>query len=78
MLVLKLRMVGKKHQRTFRLVAAEKRSRPQNPGVEDLGWYNQHTDKFELNKERIGHWLSKGAQKTETVDKLLKKASIIT
>jgi len=57
----------------FRLVVAEKRSRPQNPGVEDLGWYNPHTKKFELNQERISYWLSKGAQKTETVDKLLKR-----
>ena len=70
-------MVGKKHQRTFRLVAAEKRSRPQNPGTEDLGWYNPHSKKSEFNKERILYWLSQGAQKTATVDNLLKKTKII-
>lgn len=76
MLVLKLRMIGKKHQRTFRLVVAEKKSRPQNSGVEDLGWYNPRSKQSNFNKERILHWLSKGAQKTATVASLLQKAGI--
>jgi small subunit ribosomal protein S16 len=45
--------------------------------IEDLGWYNPHTDKFEIRSERVLHWLSVGAQPTDTVEQIFKKAGII-
>lgn len=47
--------------------------------IEELGWYdpNGKEDKqVNLKQERIEHWLSVGAQPSDTVTDLLKKAGI--
>ena len=48
--------------------------------IEELGWYDPNTkqpDKqLSLNRERIEHWLSEGAQPSETVSDLLKRQGI--
>lgn len=77
MLAIKLQGIGKKHQRSFRLVVQEKREKLNGKSVEDLGWFNNHNDKFELKKERIQYWLGVGAQPTDTAKRLLKKASAL-
>ena len=41
MLAIKLQKIGKKHQPSFRLVIAEKRSKLGGPPVEDLGFYKE-------------------------------------
>lgn len=76
MLSIKLKSVGKKHQRSFRLVVQEKRSKLQGKFVEDLGWYNPHTDKFKVNKDRALYWLNVGAKPTKTTEDIFKKAKI--
>ena len=77
MLVLKFRRVGKKHQAGFRIVVDEKRSKLLGKNLEDLGWYNPHDKKYELNTERILYWLKTGAQPTPTTHNLLVKAGVI-
>ena len=77
MLAIKLRMVGKKHQRTFRVIVAEKRYKLKGKFVEYLGWYNRFTDKFFLKTERVKHWLNVGAQPTDSVYNLLVTAKIL-
>lgn len=77
MLALKLRRIGKKHQGSFRLVVDEKRHKLNGENVENLGWYNPRTDKFELKKERVEHWLKVGAKATDTVHNLLVNAGIV-
>jgi small subunit ribosomal protein S16 len=76
MLSLKLRRIGKKGQASFRIVAAEARSKNKSKCVEDIGWVNPHTDKFEINGERAKYWIGCGAQPTETVADYLKKVGI--
>jgi small subunit ribosomal protein S16 len=48
--------------------------------IEQLGWYDPHAGNPEetcsLNRERIEHWLSVGAQPSETVRDLLKRNGI--
>jgi len=78
MLMLKLQRIGKKHQGTFRLIVGEKREKLNGAQLEDLGWFNPHSDKFEFKKDRILHWVKMGAQKTDTVNNLLIKAGVIT
>ena len=78
MLAIKLRRIGKKRQPSYRIVAAEKRSKPHNRGVEDLGWLNPLLKKNEIKKERVLHWLKMGAQPTPTVHNLLAREGIIT
>jgi len=73
MLAIKLRNVGKKHQRSFRVVVQEKRSKLQGKFVEDLGWWNPHTDKTELKIGRAEYWIKSGAQPSQTVRQLIRK-----
>lgn len=68
-------MVGRRNQRTFRVVVQEARSKLQGKFVEDLGWYNPHTNQVAVNRDRVTHWLSVGARPTERAAQVLKKAS---
>jgi small subunit ribosomal protein S16 len=77
MLAIKLKRVGKKHQASFRIVVAEKRSKLRGRFVEDLGWYNPHTKKSEIAKERVDYWLKVGAQPTATVHNLFVKKGLV-
>jgi len=77
MLKIKLRPVGKKHQRSFRIVVQEAREKLKGKFVEDLGWWNPHFDKFEIKKERVLYWLKQGAQPTDTCYNLLVEAKVI-
>lgn len=78
MLAIKLKRIGKKHQPSFRVVVAEKRSKLGGRYVEDIGWFNPKTDEFNVKKERVAHWLKNGAQPTDTVHNLLIKSGVIT
>ena len=77
MLMIRLQRRGKKHQAAYRLVVGEKRSKLLGKQTDDLGWYNPHSVKFEFNKERLQHWLSKGAKMSDTVNNLLVGAGMI-
>ena len=76
MLAIKLRPIGKKHQKSFRFVVQEKRSKLVGKFMDDLGWYNPHTNKSEINKERAAHWMKVGAKPTMTVAQIFKKSKI--
>lgn len=77
MLAIKLRPTGKKHQRHFRLVVAEKKSKLGGAYVEDLGWLNPHENTFELRKEKVLLWLGRGAKPTPTVHNFLVKKGVL-
>lgn len=76
MLTIKLKNVGKKHDRSFRLIVQEKRSKVDGKFVEDLGWYNPKLDKFAIKDERLLYWLGVGAKPTATVSQIIKKSKI--
>lgn len=76
MLSIKLRRIGKKGQATFRVIAAEARSKTTGAFVEDLGWIDPHANRFEINKDRVSYWLGQGAQPTGTAGDYIKKSGI--
>src|SRR4051812_10757139 len=78
MLAIKLQRIGKKHQPSYRLVVAEKKSKMAAPPVEDLGAYNPRTKATTFKKDRVAHWVKMGAQPTTTVHNLLIKEGAIT
>ncbi|MEK9194635.1 MAG: 30S ribosomal protein S16 [Patescibacteria group bacterium] len=78
MLAIKLKRTGKKHQASYRIVVIEKRSKLQGRFVDDLGWFDPHSKKSELRKDRIDHWIKNGAQPTATVHNLLLKLGVIS
>ncbi len=71
---LRLTRVGSKKNPVYRIVAADSRSPRDGKFLEIVGRYNPQTDPstIELNEEKIRDWLSKGAQPSETVQRLLK------
>lgn len=71
---LRLTRVGSKKNPIYRIVAADSRSPRDGKFLEIVGRYNPQTDPstIEFDAERIRHWLSKGAQPSNTVQRLLK------
>ncbi|HAI22366.1 TPA: 30S ribosomal protein S16 [Candidatus Collierbacteria bacterium] len=74
MLKIKLQPTGKRHQRFYRIVVAEGKSKLSGKVIDTLGTYNPHDpeNKIEINKESYQLWLNKGAQPTGTIRKLVK------
>ena len=71
MLKIKLFPKGKKHQRTFRIVVAEARSKFNGKVVADLGFFTPQSKTIQINKDLLAQWLKNGAQITLGVDRLL-------
>jgi small subunit ribosomal protein S16 len=74
MLKIKLQPTGKRHQRFYRIVVAEGKSKLSGKVIDTLGTYNPHDPQnvIEINKESYQSWLAKGAQPTDTIRKLVK------
>ena len=75
MLSIRMTRVGSKKKPYFRVVVTEARSKRESDFVETLGTYNPRTKpaRVELNKERVQHWLGKGARPSDSVRTLLQK-----
>ena len=75
---LRLTRVGSKKNPVYRIVAADSRSPRDGKFLEIVGRYNPQTDPsmIELDEEKVRDWLSKGAQPSETVARLLKAKGI--
>ena len=75
MLVIRMRRVGSKKKPYFRVVVTEARSARESSFIENVGTYHPRSKpaKVEINKERVQHWLGKGAKPSDTVRTLLHK-----
>jgi small subunit ribosomal protein S16 len=75
---LRLTRVGSKKNPVYRIVAADSRSPRDGKFLEIVGRYNPQTDPstIELDEERIKDWISKGAQPSATVKRLLKAKGV--
>jgi small subunit ribosomal protein S16 len=75
---LRLTRVGSKKNPVYRIVAADSRSPRDGKFLEIVGRYNPQTDPstIELDEDRIRDWLSKGAQPSGTVQRLLKAKGV--
>ena len=75
---LRLTRVGSKKNPIYRVVAADSRSPRDGRFIEIVGRYNPQTEPstIELDEDKVRDWLSKGAQPSETVKRLLKAKSI--
>jgi small subunit ribosomal protein S16 len=75
---LRLTRVGSKKNPIYRVVAADARAPRDGRFIEIVGHYNPQPDPslIELDEARIKDWLSKGAQPTDSVKRLLKAKNI--
>ncbi|MFC2038625.1 30S ribosomal protein S16 [Chloroflexota bacterium] len=79
MVKIRLRRVGTKNRPSYRIVVADSRSPRDGAFINILGHYDPLTEPATvvIDEEKALHWLSKGAQPTATVVRLLSQAGII-
>lgn len=77
MVKLRLKRFGKKREVSYRIVAIQNNARRDGRPLEELGFYNPRTDETRLNVPEIVKWLQNGAQPTETVRSILRKANVL-
>jgi small subunit ribosomal protein S16 len=75
--MIRLARMGARKQPFYRVVVIDKERARNGRFVEIVGTYNPRTTPatVDLKRERIDYWVSKGAQVSETVSKLLTKGA---
>lgn len=76
---MRLTRIGAKKAPFYRVIIADSRSPRDGKFIEEIGYYNPMTDPADvkIDAEKAKSWIKNGAQPTETVKALLKKAGII-
>ncbi|OON85466.1 30S ribosomal protein S16 [Oribacterium sp. C9] len=78
MLKIRLRRMGQIHAPYYRVIVADSRAPRNGRFIEEIGTYNPCVEPSEIkiDAEKAKQWISNGAQPTESVAKLLKRAGI--
>nr|YP_010176021.1 ribosomal protein S16 [Pseuderanthemum haikangense]QSQ71155.1 ribosomal protein S16 [Pseuderanthemum haikangense] len=76
MVKLRLKRCGRKQRAVYRIVAIDLRSRREGKDLRKVGFYDPMKNQTYLNVPVILYFLEKGAQPTETVQNLFKKAEV--
>jgi small subunit ribosomal protein S16 len=73
---IRLKRIGAKNDPAYRIVVADSRSPRDGRFIEELGTYlpARKDDNCKLNVERVKYWVSCGAQPSETVRSLIRRA----
>ena len=77
MLKIRLKRVGRKKHPQYRVVVADARSPRDGRFVANLGYYQplSKSEQIVIDFEGVNEWVTKGAQLTENMKHLLKKAN---
>ncbi len=75
MLRIRLRRVGAKKHPSYRIVVADSRAPRDGSFVDQVGHYDPMTDPptIVLDDEKVKDWISKGAQPSDPVQRILRK-----
>jgi len=75
MLAIRMRRLGAKKRPFFRIVVIDSHAARDGRALEVIGHYNPTTEpeSFDLNRERLNYWTTRGAQPSDTVRTLLKR-----
>ncbi len=79
MVKIRLRRLGAKKNPFYRVVVADSRFARDGRFIEEIGTYDptQEPSLVQIDAEKAKQWLANGAQPTDTVRVLLKKAEIL-
>lgn len=81
MVRIRMSRLGRPHRPFYRINAVDSRVKRDGSVIENLGWYNPMAKgdekAMDLNIERIKHWISVGAQPSETVRDMLARNGVI-
>lgn len=76
MVKIRLRREGSTDRPYYKVVVADSRARREGAYIEQVGTYNPMSadNESKIDLEKIDKWLSDGAQPTDTVKSLIRKA----
>ncbi|ACM60071.1 small subunit ribosomal protein S16 [Caldicellulosiruptor bescii] len=76
---IRLKRMGAKNNPFYRIVVADSRTPRDGKTIDEIGYYNplKNPADIKVDVEKAKKWLSYGAQPTDTVKILLKKAGVI-
>ncbi len=78
MVVIRLSRGGAKNRPFYNVVVADSRNRRDGRFIERIGFYNplasEGAEGLRIQLDRVAYWKDKGAQMSETVSRLVKKA----
>ncbi len=79
MVKIRLRRMGAKKNPYYRIVVADSRSPRDGRCIEEIGSYDPLANPAEIkvDAEKAQNWIKNGAQPTDTVRGLLKKAGVL-
>lgn len=79
MLRIRLRRVGKKKRPSYRIVVSDVRAPRDGNFVDQVGHYDPLTNPptVVLDQDKAKHWLSVGAQPSETVERILQSQGLV-
>ncbi len=79
MIRIRLKRIGKKRHPFYRVVVADKPVKRDGRFIENLGSYDPHADPpaIIIDGEKAKEWIAKGAQPSESAEKILVKAGVI-
>jgi len=75
---IRLKRMGAKHDPYYRIVVADARSPRDGRFIEEIGYYDplSKNEQLKINEEKAKAWMAQGAQLTDTVKSLFKKAGL--
>lgn len=79
MVRIRLTRMGAHKKPMYRIVVADQRTARDSKAIDQIGTYNPNVDPAEIkvDAEKVQKWMANGAQPTDTVRALLKKAGAI-
>lgn len=78
MVKIRLRRVGRKNAPFYRILVADSQSPRDGKFIEIIGQYApRKADSLQVDEARANHWLDQGAQPTDTVRSLLRRAGVL-
>jgi small subunit ribosomal protein S16 len=75
MVKIRLKRLGRKKKPFYRIVVTDNRNRRDGVPLEELGYYDPMLKDLKLDKTKALAWISKGAIPSDTVKRLIDKAS---
>jgi small subunit ribosomal protein S16 len=73
MVKIRLSRIGRRKVPFYRMVVIDSKKARDGEYIENVGHYDPRTKSVYLKRDRIEYWISKGAQPTNTVAKLIAK-----
>ena len=79
MVKIRLRRMGAKKAPFYRVVVADSRVARDGRFIEEIGYYDptKEPSVVKIDAEKAKQWLDNGAQPTDTVREILKKAAVL-